>query len=119
MLMEPCRSEAKLTAACWLHDGATVASFRAQHPDIAENLSEADRTESAHAARNNDTQAVLLMLEAGLPVSAGGQHRGAPLHCAAWHGNLNLVRALLRSNIPLEDSENDFHATPMGWTTHG
>ena len=108
-----------MIAACWLHDGATVASLRAQHSDIAENLSEVDRAEIAHAARNNDTQAVLLMLEAGLPVSARGQHRGTPLHWAAWHGNLNLVRALLRSNSPLEDAENDFHATPMGWTTHG
>ena len=78
-----------------------------------------DRTEIAHAAHNNDTQAVLLMLEAGLPVSARGQHRGTPLHWAAWHGNLDLVRALLRSNPPLEDAENDFHATPMGWATHG
>ena len=73
----------------------------------------------AQAARNNDTQAVLLMLEAGLPVMARGQHRGTPLHWAAWHGNLALVQALLRSNPPLEDAENDFDATPLGWATHG
>src|SRR5271157_3779491 len=68
----------------------------------------------AQAARNNDTQAALLMLEAGLPVPARGQHRGTPLHWAAWHGNLALVQALLRSNPPLEDAENDFHATRLG-----
>jgi ankyrin repeat protein len=119
LLMERSPAEARLIAACWLHDDATVASLKAQHAGIAENLSDADRTEIAHAARNNDSQAVLLMLEAGLPVSARGQHRGTPLHWAAWHGNLNLVRALLRSNPSLEDAENDFHATPMGWATHG
>lgn len=119
LLMDLSSSEAKLIAACWLHDGETVASLKAQHADIAENLSEVDRNEIAHAARNNDTQAALLMLEAGLPVLARGQHRGTPLHWAAWHGNLDLVRVLLRSNPPLEDTENDFHATPLGWATHG
>jgi ankyrin repeat protein len=59
------------------------------------------------------------MLEVGLRVLARGQHRGTPLHWAAWHGNLDMVRALLRSNPPLEDADNDFHATPMGWATHG
>jgi ankyrin repeat protein len=119
LLLERSPAEAKLIAACWLHDGTMVSSLKAQHADIAENLSEVDRSELAHAARNNDTDAVLLMLEAGLPLSARGQHRGTPLHWAAWHGNLDMVRALLRSNPPLEDAENDFHATPMGWALHG
>jgi Ankyrin repeats (3 copies) len=119
LLMERSPLEAQQIAACWLLDGATVAALRAQHPDLAGHLSEANRNEMAQAARNNDTQAVLLMLEAGLPVSAPGQHRGTPLHWATWHGNLALVQALLRSNPLLEDAENDFHATPLGWATHG
>jgi ankyrin repeat protein len=119
LLMERSPLEAQLIAACWLHDGAMVASLRSRHPDIGQHLSEADCNEIAQAARNNDTQADLLMLEVGLPVSARGQHRGTPLHWAAWHGNLALVQALLRSNPPLEDAENDFDATPLGWATHG
>ena len=59
------------------------------------------------------------MLEAGLPASARGQHRGTPLHWAAWHGNLALVQPLLRSHSSLEDAENDFHSTPLGWAIHG
>jgi hypothetical protein len=30
-----------------------------------------------------------------------------------------MVEALLRHNPPLEDTSNDFHATPLGWATHG
>ncbi len=119
LLMERSPLEAQLIAACWLHDSATVTSLRSQHPDFAELLSEADRNEMAQAARNNDTQAVFLMLEAGLPLMARGQHCGTPLHWAAWHGNLAVVQALLRSSPLLEDAENDFHATPLGWATHG
>lgn len=119
LLMDRSPLEAKLIAACWLHDSQTVVALHAQHPDLAERLSEADRNEIPQAARNNDTQAVLLMLEAGLPVTARGQHRGTPLHWAAWHGNLAMVQALLPFGPPLEDAENDFHTTPLGWATHG
>ncbi len=119
LLLDRSSPEDKFIAACWLHDTATVADLLSQHPNIVQQLSENDRNEIAQAARNNDTQAARLMLEAGLPVTASGQHRGTPLHWAAWHGNLDLVQALLRSNPPLEAIENDFHATPLGWATHG
>jgi ankyrin repeat protein len=59
------------------------------------------------------------MIEAGMPVSVRGQHRGTPLHWAAWHGNLALVQALLRSYPSLEDTENDFRSAPLGWAIHG
>jgi len=119
LLMERSPLDARFIAACWLHDSATVAALRSEHPEIVKQLPEADRNAVAQAARNNDTPAALLMIEAGLPLSERGQHRGTPLHWAAWHGNLALVQALLPSNPPLEDANNDFHSTPLGWATHG
>jgi ankyrin repeat protein len=59
------------------------------------------------------------MLEAELPVTSGGQHNGTPLHWAAWHGNLEMVKLLLAKGAPLEDANNDFRATPLGWAMHG
>ncbi len=119
LLMERSPTEARLIAACWLHDEKTVATILAEHPGLVSNLSEAESQEIAHAARNNDTSALILMLEAGLPATARGQHRGTPLHWAAWHGNLSMVQALLRFGPPLEEAENAFHATPLGWAVHG
>ena len=119
LLMERSPPEAKLIAACWLHDGASVVALKAQHPDIAEKFSEADRTEIAQAAHENDIQAVLLMLQAGLSAATRGPYGGTPLHWAAWHGNLALIQALLRANPPLNDNDNDFKAAPIGWATHG
>jgi ankyrin repeat protein len=119
LLMERSPADAKLLAACWLHDAAMVASLKAEHPDIAASLSESDRSELAHAARNNDVAAARLMLDAGLPPAVRGQHRGTPVHWAAWHGNLELVNTLIRAGAPLDDAENDFHATPLGWAVHG
>ena len=119
LLMERSPPEAKLIAACWFHDRELVADLRAQHPDIVDKFSDTDRNEIAHAVRNSDTQAALLMLKAGLPVTVRGQHRGTPLHWAAWHGNFDLVQALLRHGPALEDTDNDFQSTPLGWATHG
>ena len=59
------------------------------------------------------------MLKVGLPVDAHGQHNATPLHWAAWHGNVEMVNSLLEYSPPLEDATNDFHATPLGWATHG
>jgi ankyrin repeat protein len=109
----------KLMTACWLRDAATVRALKAASPEIAEGLSEADRRHVAHAARNNETEVVRLMLEAGLPVDARGQHQGTPLHWAAYHGNLEMARELLRFGPDLEAIDADFHSTPLGWAAHG
>jgi ankyrin repeat protein len=119
LLLDRSPPEARLIAACWLGDAETINTLRAEHPDLADRFSATDRDEPALAARNNDAKALRLMLAAGLPVTARGQHRGTPLHWACWHGNLEMVQELLRHAPPLEDRENDFHATPMGWATHG
>ena len=59
------------------------------------------------------------MLSAGLPVDARGRHGATPLHWAANHGNAEMTRILLRHNPPLEATDQDFNATPLGWAIHG
>ena len=118
LLMDRSPVQDKLIASCWMHDSAAVAELVAKNPGLAARLSEANRNEVASAARNNDTEAVGLMLDAGLPVTARGQHHATPLHWAAWHGNLAMVQAILPFGPSLEDIENDFHGTPLGWACH-
>src|SRR6185436_12545420 len=70
-------------------------------------------------ARNNNLAAVRTMLAAGLPVDALGQHGATPLHWAAFHGNAEMAREILRFNPPLEFTDADFKSTPLGWAIHG
>jgi Ankyrin repeats (3 copies)/Ankyrin repeat len=109
----------KLIAACWLGDEAMVHSHRTKHPNLAESLTDADRRQVAHAARNNKTAVVRLMLESGLPVDARSQHQATPLHWAAFHGNVEMARIVLRFGPPLEATDADFNGTPLGWAIHG
>ena len=109
----------KLIAACWLGDEATVQSLRAKHPNMAESFTDGDRRQVAHAARNNKTDVVRLLIESGLPVDARGQHQATPLHWAAFHGNVEMAEILLRYTPQLESRDADFDGTPLGWAIHG
>lgn len=120
LLSERCPPDERLLNACWMHDEAEVRSLLARSPDLADELPPAGRRHVAHAARNDDAEAARLMIEARLPVSRTfGQHHATPLHWAAWHGNATLVRLILAHHHDLEDADNDFKSTPLGWALHG
>jgi ankyrin repeat protein len=109
----------KLLAACWEGDETAVKSLLADQAGLAANLSAAYRRQVAYAARNNNLAAVRVMLAAGLPVDALGQHCATPLHWAAFHGNAQMTLEILRYNPPMELTDADFEGTPLGWAIHG
>jgi hypothetical protein len=109
----------KVVEACWIEDEAAARRFRADAPEFPDGLSAEEQKLLAHAARNNRTAAVRLMLESGLPVGVGGQHNGTVLHWAAFHGNTEMIREILKFKPDLEGTNNDFRATPLGWAIHG
>jgi Ankyrin repeat len=114
--------EEQLLNMCWLGDEAAVTSLLADTPRLADRLPASGRRQAAHAARNNDTNALRLFIAAGLPVDpaeARTQHRASALHWAAWFGNVEAVRLVLSRHPPLDDAENDFKGTPLGWARHG
>ena len=119
LLMQRSPADVKLLAACWLDDETTVKSLLTENPGLAAGLSDAYRRQAAHAARNNNLAALRVMLAAGLPVDALGQHGATPLHWAAFHGNVEMVREILRYNPPLDLPDAAFHLTPLGWGIYG
>jgi ankyrin repeat protein len=119
LLMEHSPADVKLVVACWAADEPAVKSLLAENPQLVPGLSEANRRLVAHAARNNNLLVVRLMLSAGFPANATGQHRATPLHWAAFHGNAEMAREVLRHNPPLEAKDADFNSTPLGWAIHG
>jgi hypothetical protein len=112
-------ADVKLLASCWAGDETAVRRLVADHPGLVAGLSSDSRRQVAHAARNNNTPAVRVMLAAGLPVDTVGQHGATPLHWAAFHGNPEMTRAILALQPPLEALDADFHGTPLGWAIHG
>ena len=119
LLLERSSEEVKLVDACWTGDAHVARAIRAANPEITDGLSQADRRLIAHAARNNETAVVRLMLECGFPVDAKGQHHATPLHWAAFHGNAEMIKAIMPFNPPMEATDFDFQGTPLGWAIYG
>jgi hypothetical protein len=60
-----------------------------------------------------------MMLAAGWPLDVRGEHGGTPLHWASWHGNVEMVREILRYQGDVNVKGDDHNMTPLGWAVHG
>ncbi len=119
LLMDRSPDALKLAQACELGDEAAFAALLEARPDLARNLGDDERRKLPFAAQNNNVAAVRLMLAAGWPLSATGQHGATALHWAGFHGNAELARVILAHQPPLEAREKDYGMTPLGWTIYG
>ena len=118
LLMDRSPDELKLVVACELGEDAIVQDLLARRPSLVETLSESDRRRLAHAARDDDIAAVKRMLAAGWPVDVRGQHGGTPLHWAAWRGDSEMVREVLRRGAPVDVRDHDYDGTPLHWAIY-
>jgi ankyrin repeat protein len=119
LLMSRSPDSLKLTSACASGDEPTVKALLASNPRLAASLEDDERRMLPHAARDNNTDAVRLMLAAGWPPDARGQHNGTALHWACFHGNSAMVKDLVRHHAPLNVKGDDYNGTPLGWARHG
>ena len=114
-LIERTPEELQLAVACEVGDGSRVRDLLARRPDLVANLSDLEKRKLPDAARDANPGAVGLMLDAGWPVDARGQEGGTALHWAAWRGDADLVRELVRRGAPVEDRNNNYNSTPLWW----
>ncbi len=119
LLMDRSPDALRLAAFCELGDEAAVRELLQRRRDLVETLTEDVRQRVVRAAQDNRTEAVRLMLESGWPIDVRGQHRGTPLHFAAWNGNVEMVRDLLHRHAPVDVRGDEFDLSPLGWALHG
>lgn len=119
LLLERTPEPLKLALACELGDEPSFRALLKARPDLARSLNDEERRKLPLAAQNNNANAVRMMLEAGWPIDAVGQHGATALHWAGFHGNPEMARAILRFHPPLEAREKDYGQTPLQWTLYG
>jgi ankyrin repeat protein len=119
LLLERAGPLDRLLDALWNGDVATADAILASTPGAIERMPDNASRLIADAARNNKTAAVEAMLALGFPVTARSQHGAMPLHWAAWHGNPEMMRAMLKHDPPLDACDRDHDGTAMGWLIHG
>jgi ankyrin repeat protein len=104
----------RLAVACEIEDAPLAEQLREQGVAIEP----IDQGRLVGAASRRRTAAAKMMLEAGC--SAGVIDEGATaLHWAAYHGNADLVAALLKHRAPTDVLDARFQGTPRGWAEHG
>ncbi len=118
LLIERSPADLRLTAAATVGDAALFRALLADHPGPGMSIADEDRRTLADAAQDENLEAVRLMLGAGWPVDARGQHGGTALHWAAWHGHAAMVSEILRHGPSLDLTDADYRATPVGWAIH-
>ncbi|NRB52401.1 MAG: ankyrin repeat domain-containing protein [Saprospiraceae bacterium] len=65
------------------------------------------------------TDVVRLLLDAGVDVSSRGLDEGTGLHMAAWFGQPDNTRLLIKYQAPLEIRGDLHNMSPLGWVVHG
>ena len=96
----------------------TVRSIVAEHPETIANLSHADSFAFVSLADEGNTLAVALLLDAGFPLDARGDHKATALHWAAWRGRVDTVRLLIERGAEVEVEGADLGSTPLQWAIH-
>ena len=119
LLMARTPEQLQLAVACELEDGQLVAALLARNPDLGRTLEPAEQRRIANAARDGKLASVRLMLAAGWPVNATGQHGATPLHWAAWNGHLEMAADLIGRGARLDLRDGDYDGTPLNWAVYG
>jgi len=73
----------------------------------------------ADKAHANDTIAVALMLDLGFDPLAPGVDGWEPIRWAAFHGNADLVRLLLRHHPPIGVPDPTYGGSPLAQCLYG
>jgi ankyrin repeat protein len=117
--------EQQLLLACHQGDRDAARAIVREHPGIVERLAGADRRALTDEAWAANARAVEVMLELGFDPNVPavtGPTGGNALHCAAWEGSVDCVRALLAypsGRALINSREPSYNGTPLSWCCHG
>jgi len=106
----------ELRAAAMRADRAAIARLTAADPALAGQLVAAVPDLVGKAAELDRIDAIEVLV--GLGYDLDPTDRRTPLHEAAFHGNLALVRALLALGADPNVRDPHFDSTPAGWANH-
>jgi ankyrin repeat protein len=119
LLLKYSPDDLKLALAVDLGDEELFRRQLEAQPQLVKSLRPAELRKLPDAARDGNLYALGQMLAAGWPLDARGDDGGTALHWAAWHGNREMVKEILRYQPELEVRGDQHNMTALGWLIHG
>jgi len=105
-----------LRAACLRADRPAVQRLVAGDAALPGQLIDACPDLAAKAAELDRIDAIRVLVSVGFDLNT--TDRRTPLHEAAFHGNLDLIRALIELGADPTVRDPHFDSTPAGWADH-
>ena len=108
-------STRRFVSACMSADADAARLLLESEPGLVRETQSADPQLLVDAAGSNRLAAVRLMLELGFDPDTGDSTPTAPLHQAAFHGHLEMVKLLLAGGARPDARDAHHGGTPLEW----
>jgi hypothetical protein len=119
LLLRDASPAQQLLAACAAADRGAAEAVLSAHPEAVSVLTRDQMRLIADRAHANDTAAVLLMLDVGFDALVPGPDNFEAIRWAAFLGNAEMTRALLRHDPPINVPDRSYGGTPLGTCLYG
>jgi hypothetical protein len=119
LLLRHASPDQQLLAACATNDRALAEAVVAAHPTVIGGLRPDQRRLIADRAHAGDARAVSLMLDLGFDARVPGPDHADALHWAAFLGNADMARSLLRHDPAIGARDPNHGGTPIDWCVYG
>jgi hypothetical protein len=109
----------RLLAACAAADRAAADRIVSEQPDVVPSLTCDQMRLIADKAHANDPAAVTLMLDLGFDARVPGPDQFEAIRWAAFHGNVEMTRRLLRHDPPINVPDPSYGGTLLDNCLYG
>jgi ankyrin repeat protein len=109
----------QLLGACIRNDEEGAKAILLKHPDLTTNLDLVDSEAIVRLAGRNKLDTMRMMAGLGFHLTARGESGSTPLHVAAWHGHVDMVRLLLDNGAPVNARDATYNTSALAWAADG
>jgi hypothetical protein len=110
----------RLFGACIRGEEETAAkALLVSHPDLPNNLEPEDCEMIVQLAGRNKLVTMRMLAGLGFHLTSPGESGATPLHVAAWHGDVGMVKLLLDAGASVNAGDAAYGTSPLGWAAHG
>ena len=100
-------------------DDAAARAVLAREGDLLSRFDEEDHAILPQLLAEKQPIDFARLVALGFDLTQEGAWGGTPLHHAAWRGNVEMVRELVRIGAPRDLRDKTYGSSPLAWAVHG